>query len=165
MTAVGHYSSGLGPRDADSDPTDDVNFDTNRLALSRTYYDERGRVWKSTRHEIDATDGSNDDNIETLTWYDRQSRRVKVDGEQLEKFAYDRLGRMTHRFLLAKVDGDEDTWAEALDVESDHVLEEHQTTYDEDGREITSARIERFSTTSVAAPLSACSTRTPTVTR
>src|SRR5262249_31472256 len=101
--AVGQYGSTSG-LDADSDPTDSVNCATNRWALSETAYDERGRVWKTIRHEIDASDGSDDDTLESLTWYDRVSRVAARDGEQLEKFEYDRLNRQLRRWVLAYVD-------------------------------------------------------------
>ena len=139
--AVGLYSSVSGLDEA-SDPTDDISFEANRLALTQTFYDERGRIWKTQRHNIHAS-GSNDDTLESLTWYDRQSRVAKRDGEQLEKFAYDRLGRQTHRFVLA-VDDDAD-WEDTLVVSDDDVvLEEFQTAFDIDGKEIMSAVISRF---------------------
>ncbi|MCP3935871.1 MAG: hypothetical protein GY708_10920, partial [Actinomycetia bacterium] len=76
----------------------------NRLALSQSFYDELGRIYKTQRHKIDTADGSDDDNLVALTWYDEQGRVIMVDGEELSKTFYDRLGRVTHRFTLASVD-------------------------------------------------------------
>ena len=122
-TAVGLYSSSSG-LDAGDDPT---GLATNRAALTRSYYDALGRVYRSTRHNIDAGDGSDDDSVETLTWRDAAGRVIKVVGEELSKTVYDRLGRATHRFALIKTN--DSGYGDADDVSGDRVLEEHQTVY------------------------------------
>ena len=121
------------------DPTTET---ANRLALTQTFYDEKGQVWKTQRHKIDDADGSDDDNLQTLTWYDAEGQVIKVDGPQLTKTTYDGDGRRTHQFILAS---DNDTaYSHAGDVLGDIVLEEHQTTYDPDtGSVIMSAVIAR----------------------
>jgi RHS repeat-associated protein len=134
LIASGQFTS----TSSSNDPTSTT---TNRLALSQTFFDERGRVYTSQRHEIDVADGSNDDNVQTLSWYDAEGRLVKVDGETLEKTFYDRLGRVTHRFTLS---GDDDSvYADTDDVSGDVVLEEHQTTYDTTGDVVMEATISR----------------------
>lgn len=111
--------------------TDDPETeDSNRLALRESKYDEMGRVWKTKRFEVDASDGSDDDNLQALTWYDEEGRTIKMEGETLSKTRYDGLGRATHRFVLA-VD-DDSAYADADDVSGDIVLEESQTVYDSD---------------------------------
>ncbi len=45
--------------------------------------------------------GATDESLETLTWYDAAGQTIKVDGEQLAKTSYDRVGRPTHQFVLA----------------------------------------------------------------
>src|SRR5690606_34421311 len=85
--ATGSYSSASG-LDADSDPT---SIATNRLALGETFYDERGRVWKTERHEVAVISGSKGSSLETLTWYDAEGRAIKVRGSQLSKTRYDGL--------------------------------------------------------------------------
>ena len=137
-TAV--YSSVASITASSDDPTTEA---TNRLQLSRTYYDTEGRVWKTTRHKIDRDDGSDDDNLETLHWYDEDGRRVKTEGEQLTKTRYDRLGRQTHSFVLA-VD-DDYLYAHADDLDGDIVLEESQRVYEDDSNNVLMrATIERF---------------------
>jgi RHS repeat-associated protein len=137
VTATAQYSSSSG-LSASSAPT----TTTNRVALRETFYDDRGQAWKTIRHKIDAADGSDDDTLESLTWFDAAGRTLKRDGEQLEKFAYDRHGRQTHHFVLA-VDNDS-AYSDVDDVAGDIVLEERQTTFDDDGHEIMSATISRF---------------------
>ncbi|MEQ9617408.1 MAG: hypothetical protein RLN60_05175, partial [Phycisphaerales bacterium] len=138
--ATGTFSSVASIVVGTDDPTTET---TNRLGLNRTYYDELGRVWKTTRHEIDESDGSNDDNLETLTWYDERGQVIKALNGGLTKTTYDRLTRATHRFVLAT---DNDTvYDDANDVAGDIVVTESQTTYDaETGEVVMTAQIDRF---------------------
>jgi RHS repeat-associated protein len=138
-TASAQYSSSSG-LSASSAPTTTAN----RLAYSVTVYDERGQVWKSIRHNITASTGVSADTLETLSWFDGAGRLKKRDGEQLEKFAYGRLGRQTHHFVLAAVDAAEDTWIEAMDLTEDIVLEERQTTFADEGEVLMEATISRL---------------------
>lgn len=123
--AVGAYSSTASITVGSDDPTSET---TNRVGLSETAYDEMGRGWKSTRHKIDATDGSDDDTLDSKQWWDADGRLVKAQGSQLVKYRYDRLGRRTHQFILASTN--DSAYADADDVSGDVVLEEHQTVYD-----------------------------------
>jgi RHS repeat-associated protein len=121
---VGQYSSTSGLDISDVPST----LATNRMALSKTFYNEKGQVWKTTRHKIDPADGSDDDSLESLTWHDPDGRVIKTEGEQLTKTFYDRLGRATHSFILG---GTNDSgYTDADDVSGDLVLEERQTTYE-----------------------------------
>lgn len=146
MIASGMFSSTANidlnptPPTLPDDPTTETS---NRLALSQTFYDEKGQVWKSQRHKIDDADGSDDDNLQELTWYDAAGKVIKVDGGQLTKTFYDRLDRATHQFDLASIS--DSAYADADDVSGDIVLQESQTTYDRDsGLALMSAVIERF---------------------
>ncbi|MCH8314975.1 MAG: RHS repeat protein, partial [Planctomycetes bacterium] len=120
-TAGGLYSSTSGLT-VTSDPT---SVSTNRLSLSQTSYDELGRVFRTKTHKIDMADGSDDDNLQTDNWFDQRGRLIKVDGSQLMKYQYNRLGQQTHQFVLA-VD-DDTAYAHAVDVAGDIVLQESQT--------------------------------------
>lgn len=131
LVATGQYSD-VGSWTIGTDfPT---NTAADRLALSETKYDQKGQVYQTVRHDIDQSDGSDDDTLATDYWYDSAGRRIKVQGEELGKTFYDRLGRPTHRFVLAKAQksggGDED-YNDADDVTDDIVLEEDQTVYDD----------------------------------
>ena len=132
VIAVGQYSSSSG-LDATDDPT---SLATNRLSLSETVYDEMGRAWKTIRHKIDQADGSDDDTITSLTWYDPRGRAIKVRGEEYKKTNYDRLGRVTDEYVLAK--DDDTSYSNLYDstylltkVDGDIVLEQYETRYDE----------------------------------
>ncbi len=136
--AVGGFSSTANIDETADDPTTETS---NRVSLSQSFYDEMGRVWKEQRHKIDVADGSDDDNLQSLSWFDAFGRLVKRDGEQLEKFFYDRLDRQTHHFTLVN---DNDTgYADADDVAGEIVVVEDQTTYDAT-ETLMQARIERL---------------------
>ncbi|MEZ6014606.1 MAG: hypothetical protein R3F49_05795 [Planctomycetota bacterium] len=140
--ARGQYG-GAAPA-ATSDPE---SLATNRLALSSSVYDERGRVCQSYFYNIDPSDGSNDGSLRTDSWYDATGRSIMTEGTALTKSFYDRLGRVTHSFVLAKEDNtNKRTYAAADDVTDDIVLVEHQTTYESDDSDdvLMRATIERF---------------------
>jgi YD repeat-containing protein len=122
--AVGEFSSTSGLT-ASSDPT---GISTNRLALSETAYDEMGRVWKTTRHKINQSTGSDDDTLTDERWYDERGRVIKVRGPRYAKTFYDRIGRVTDEFELAN--DDDSSYSDAKTVAGDVVLEERETRYD-----------------------------------
>jgi YD repeat-containing protein len=120
--ASAQYTSTASIDVAADDPTTEA---TNRVALSQSFYDERGNVRKSQRHKIDPADGSDDDNLQSLTWYDADGRAVKQDGSQLSKTAYDRLGRVTDTYVLAS--DNDSAYADADDVTGDIVVEQRSS--------------------------------------
>ncbi|UYV12376.1 MAG: hypothetical protein NCW75_13890 [Phycisphaera sp.] len=122
--AAGRYSSVSGLT-VSSDPT---SVTGNRVALSEMDYDSRGRVWQSERHEITQSTGASNTTLESLTWYDEVGRTIKVQGGQLAKTEYDRLGRATDRFVLGKTD--DTLYAHAEGVSGDHVMEQMVTAYE-----------------------------------
>jgi RHS repeat-associated protein len=109
--------------------TDDPTTETaNRLALTESFYDEVGQMWKSVRHKIDASDGSDDDTLLHLYWHDEVGRVLKEDGPELAKNFYDRVGRVTHRFVL--ISDNDTTFDHVDDVAGDFVAEQYQTVYE-----------------------------------
>jgi YD repeat-containing protein len=121
-TATAQYSSTSGLT-ISTDPT--TSSASTRVALSETAYDERGQVYQTTRWEIVQSGGSagnKGSSQVTDNWYDADGRLVKTIGNQITKSAYDRLGRTTDRFVIAKVD--DTTYAHAQDVSGDLVLEQ-----------------------------------------
>ncbi|MEX2217214.1 MAG: RHS repeat-associated core domain-containing protein, partial [Phycisphaerales bacterium] len=143
VTAAAQYTSTGSITVGTTDPGA-TGTQSNRVALSKTAYDELGRAWKTTRYKIDQADGSDDDLIDSLTWYDPAGRVMKVKGESAhQKYAYDRLGRRTRSFDLATDDDTQYGHASAstavwdsddnrTNLAGDIVLEEHQTAYESD---------------------------------
>ena len=129
--ATGLFSSTASITATSDDPTTET---ANRLALTERAYDDLGRAWKTTRHEIDAADGSSDDTLEHRIWRDEDGHTIKKDGTQLIKTTYDRLGRISHRFVLAE--DNDSAYADVDDVSGDFVLEESQSLYDSDSDEL-----------------------------
>ncbi len=137
--AAAEYSSTSGLSHT-SDPT---SLATNRISLIESAFDEWGREWKAVRHKIDPSDGSDDDTLETRRWFDSAGRLVKEDGPQLVKYAYDRLGRTTRRYVLAS--DDDSSYSDVKTVSGDIVLSEEQTVYDAtEDTVVLNARIDRF---------------------
>ena len=140
QVAHAQYSSTASIVVGTEDPATEA---TNRLALNQSFFDELGRAWKTQRHKIDASDGSDDDNLPYETWYDATGQVVKRDADQLVKYLYDRIGRQTHEHIL--VVDDDTTYADVDDLTGDVVIEENQTTYDaSNGNVLMVARIDRL---------------------
>ena len=128
VTAIGMYEVDRSTYPLDYKTSSAVSLETNRLALVQFDYDARGRLWKTTWHKIDATDGSSGDTLTEEKWFDATGRLIKFDGDELLKMSFDRLDRLTHQFVLAS---DNDTqYSDASSVVGDIVLAERQTIYD-----------------------------------
>jgi RHS repeat-associated protein len=137
--AVGGFSSTANIVVGTDDPTTETS---NRVSLSQTFFDELGRAWKEQRHKIDVSDGSDDDNLQFTSWHDAYGRKVKHQGQRLQKWTFDRLDRPTHEFTLASTN--DSAYADADDVAGDIVLVEQQTTLDASGQVLMEAVIQRF---------------------
>ncbi len=107
--------------------TDDI-----LIARSETAYDDRGRVYESTRYAVDPSDGSVGDALTDRFWYDAAGNVIKSQSagtEQFAKTAYDGLGQVVAQYV--GFDTDETTYAEAGNVDGDTVFA--QTEYDYNG--------------------------------
>ncbi|MFN0012210.1 MAG: RHS repeat-associated core domain-containing protein [Phycisphaerales bacterium] len=131
VTAAATYSSTSGLT-ASTDPTSTA---TNRLSLSKTFYDEKGQVYETRQYQINQSTGaivqvsSQDVYLTSLTWYDDHAHPIKTRGASISKTAYDRLDRPVASYSLA-TDNDS-TYADAATLSGDVVLEESHTTYDD----------------------------------
>jgi RHS repeat-associated protein len=126
VIAVGTYDGNANATTLMND--DPIARTSDRLSLTETFYDERGRAFKTARHKITLSTGVSADSLVDQVWYDDVGRTIKTTGSQITKIAYDRLGRATHQFLLAETN--DTTYADADDVSGDIVLSESQTVYD-----------------------------------
>ncbi|HBS28148.1 MAG TPA: hypothetical protein DEB06_01565, partial [Phycisphaerales bacterium] len=123
-TASASYSSLASFDPATDTPTSEA---ANRLTLSETFYDERGRVWKGIRHEVIQSNGALGSSLTSLTWFDSEGRVLKTSGAQIAKTDYDRVGRAVRRYTIAKTD--DSVYTDADDVTGDHVLTQTVTMY------------------------------------
>ncbi|MDQ7014625.1 MAG: RHS repeat-associated core domain-containing protein [Planctomycetota bacterium] len=157
VLAGASYTSSTG-LDVGDDPE---SLATNRVSLSKSVYDAMGRSYESRVYQINQSTGaieqvsSNDKHLRTLVWYDPEGRVMKTVGQQTSKTRYDRLGRATHRFVLANDNdtqyGDASATTAIWDsddyetsVAGDKVATESQTAYEADtGRVLMSVSIER----------------------
>ena len=140
LLASGEYSSTALINITSDDPRTE---DPNRMSLWEVFFDEMGQPYQSKVYKITQSNGDDPDNLITDRWFDAAGRLIKEDGLQLSKFQYDRLGRPTHEFILAK--DDDSGYTDADDVAGDDVLEENQIVYDPDsGDAVMTATIDRF---------------------
>jgi YD repeat-containing protein len=124
--AAGQYSTTSG-KSISTDPTSDA---TGRMDLSETFYDERGKVYKTVRWEITQSTGATSGSVTTLNWYDADGHLVKSKGAQITKKEYDRLHRATASYLIGKTTDSDSGYTSAMSVSSnDKVLEESHTGY------------------------------------
>jgi len=93
ITARGDYSS-ASSLDSGDDPATEDN--TNRLTLSKAYYDEAGRVYKAEIYD-DPSDSTPADELVTNNYYDRRSLLWAVDAQStgITFYQYDGARRKT----------------------------------------------------------------------
>ncbi|QKK07512.1 MAG: hypothetical protein HND58_04595 [Planctomycetota bacterium] len=157
VLASASYKSSTG-LDATDDPE---SLATNRVSLSASVHDAMGRAYESRVYQINQSTGaielisSNDKHLRTLTWYDPEGRVMKTEGQQTTKTRYDRIGRATHRFVLADDDDSQYGHASATtaiwdsddyqtSLANDKVATESQTVYEAlTGNALMSVSIER----------------------
>ncbi len=110
---------------------------------SRTYFDERGRVYEQRTYSVNPTTGVLGDYLTSNAWYDARGLTIKsaAPGGLVTKHACDGAGRRT---LTSLTDGGGDSsYADASTVTGDIVLEEHHTEYDAAGNAILSTTKQR----------------------
>ncbi|MEM9372932.1 MAG: RHS repeat-associated core domain-containing protein, partial [Planctomycetota bacterium] len=131
-----------------TEDTDPNTYTTDRLTLSETFYDTRGRAYRSKRYEIDQATGAIaqvaavDQVITENRWYDTVGQLVKTTGSSLRKMRYDSLRRVVRSQTLSRVD--DSVYSHALDTLGDTVVSETVTHYDDDtGNVLTSMSLSR----------------------
>ncbi len=110
--------------------------------MSQNQYDAQGRVFSSSVFGVnpvtglDATTGNADGSLNTDSWYDSRGNvvKMKAPGGLVTKSSYDGAGRLSKVF---STDGNADsTYANALSISDDIVLEQTEYTYDGSGNVI-----------------------------
>ena len=136
-------------------------------ALTRSDYDERGRLFRTTTFSVnpvsggDPTAGLTDVQIATLpalrndTWYNRRGgvAKTREPGGVVRKHEYDGAGRQVKGYVSDG--GGDSAWAHALNVTDDTVLEQTETQYDGSGNAIFTVLRQRFHNTPGNGPLGA----------
>ncbi len=124
----------------------------DRISLSRTKYDERGRAYERISYGVHTKtgtlgnlilDGSDPVMFVSRTWFDPNGRVAKTSGSTISKTEFDSAGRGYRSFVLAQ-DKDADYDESVGGVQTDDlVMSESWTEFDDDGRSITSVSIQR----------------------
>ena len=106
----------------------------NLISLSETKYDDRGRVYQTSRYAVHPATGDIGNALTDNTWFDESGNVIKSQpsGSNLfSKTAYDSLGRVSVRY--SGYDLDETDYEDAFTVSDDVVLEQVESTYDDAG--------------------------------
>jgi RHS repeat-associated protein len=128
-----------------SDGVPDAPAQSRLRAQTDIAYDDRGRVYQTNVHSVDPTSGGmSSATLATNTWFDHRGNVAKTSqpGGVVTKSVYDGAGRQKVQYTTDG--GGDTTWADALNVTGDNVLQQTETTYDADGNSILVTTRERF---------------------
>jgi RHS repeat-associated protein len=136
---------GVTVTDGNSDGVPDAPSSSLLRAQADAAYDEQGRAYRTTVYSVNASTGVvSSTGLVTNNYFDHRGDAVKasVPGGLVTKDTYDGAGRLTVEYTT---DGGGDTsWADALNVTGDAVLEQTETQYDADGNAILVTTRQRF---------------------
>lgn len=122
------------------------------IACTETKYDNRGRVYQTTRYGLAVSSSSSSssssgqppsliDNV----WYDASGNVIKqqnAGSRAFQKMVYDSVGRVAKRYMTHDVD--EDSYADAGDVADDVVMQQMEFAYDDASNQIGQVTRDRF---------------------
>ncbi|MEM8493868.1 MAG: RHS repeat-associated core domain-containing protein [Planctomycetota bacterium] len=141
--AGGAYS--LTPSETDGVP--DAPADGALRSMSRTHFDDRGRVYRTEVFDVDPVNGDDPDTITgslaSDTWYDARGNVIKTrqPGGLVSKTLYDGAGRPT--VMFTSDGGGDSLYVDADDVVGDNVLEQVEYVYDDNGNVIATVARQR----------------------
>lgn len=115
------------------------------LSKNVTDYDNRGRVYRTTTWAVNPSTGALGNSLVSNTWYDQGGNVIKslpAGSSLFSKTMYDILGRATSQYT--GYDLDESTYAEALTVTDDTILEQSSSSYNEVGSVLSVTAKQRY---------------------
>jgi RHS repeat-associated protein len=132
----------------------DFVIDSTELrGQSETAYDNQGRAFQSTAYQVDPVTGSVGNSLTSNTWFNHRGMQVKTLSPSglISKTLYDGAGRAT--LSAMSIDAAETTYADALTLTGDTVIQQSNTLYDK-ARPVASLAFQRFGDdTSTTGPL------------
>jgi len=128
---------------ADADTDFEIDSGELRGKVERAY-DERGRLYRTYRYEVDPETGDDGDRLVSDIWYNARGMVMKTaDANGLfSKAAYDGAGRAVASYV--SYDTDESGYSEAQDVSGDTVIEQTNTIYDAGSRPVANLFFQRW---------------------
>jgi RHS repeat-associated protein len=114
-------------------------------AKSETQYDERGQVYKTLTYSVDPSSGSvSSSALVNQSWFDSRGLLIKQSspGGLVTKVTYDGVGRPTASYTTDG--GGDSAYTDADDVTGDAVLQQVETTYDNNSHAILITAKQRF---------------------
>jgi RHS repeat-associated protein len=118
------------------------------------FFDERGQTYRTVIHNVDPVSGAIGNHLTTNNWYDGRKQNVKIKGPngQHQKMKYDGASRSVA--LYTGYDDAETSYADALTVTGDILIEQQNVARDGAGNRIQTTRYRRTSTTTKTGDLS-----------
>ncbi len=111
-----------------ADLDDDFELDAGELrAKSETAFDEQGRVYEQVRYEVDQSTGAVGNKLTSEMFRNKRGFVVKTESPNglFQKIEFDGAGRAVAQYT--SFDSSESTWAEALNLTGDTVIEQSET--------------------------------------
>jgi len=123
----------------------DTTTSGNLVARSETKFDDRGRVYQTSRYGVDPSTGTVGNSLTDNTWYDASGNAIKqqpAGSDLFTKVTYDSLGRSSVKY--SGYDLDESSYADAGTVTGDTIMEQIETELDTAGNAIESISRQRY---------------------
>jgi RHS repeat-associated protein len=136
------------PSDPDLDGNGSTDATSPLRALTAMEYDEQGRGFRSTTYNVNQNSGeystASTSTIVSEMWFDHRGNVVKSHATEQasHKMQYDGAGRLTKSFVIA--DTDDTTWADAMSINGDTVLQQMESLYDANSNLVLSITRTRF---------------------
>jgi RHS repeat-associated protein len=153
VTAV-YDGDGVSVSDANGNGVPDAPPAGLLRAYATAAYDALGRVYQTQIFAVDPATGAVSANaLTTDSWYDLRGELIKTaaPGGLVSKTQYDGAGRPVVSYTSDG--GGDSSWADALNVNGDTVLEQVETQYDADSNAIAVTTRQRFDDATGTGPL------------
>ncbi|HEX7449814.1 MAG TPA: RHS repeat-associated core domain-containing protein [Pirellulales bacterium] len=126
----------------------------NLIGRSKTFYDDRGRVYQTITYGVDPSTGNVGNSLVDNTWYDPLGHSIKTlpsGSNVFTKLVYDGACRQTAQYF--GYDLTETSYADASSVADDTIVEQMETAYDAASNVIQTTFGQRFHDASGLGPL------------
>ncbi|MBS0266027.1 MAG: RHS repeat-associated core domain-containing protein [Planctomycetes bacterium] len=139
-----------------------TNLAGNLIGRNTTSYDDRNRVFQFVTYAVDPATGVVGNALTSKTWYDASGNTVKslpAGSQASSKSVYDSHGRQTTRYACYNYS--DTTYATAISVTGDTILEQVETVYDAASNVIQTNFRQRYHSATGTGPLGSASSSQP----
>ncbi len=117
--------------------------DANRTGLSKTFWDDQNRIYKSETYAVAIPAGTVGNALRDEAWYDPDGNAIKqinAGSEAVTKLVYDGLARQTHEYIGYNPSGSSND----NNVTGDTIVEQNESAWDPASNLILSTNWRRF---------------------